>query len=221
VNESKSWERYAALGGIVFLVLLIASQIASGSTPNTTDSSAKILKYFADNKDGIKVAAFLNGLAAVPILFWVGSLWARLRRTGEGQSHLAVAAVLGLVLTGASQVVRWAVLGTVVLLLNDVSDKEAKFFFVLASGLGSAGGFGLAVLVLATSVLLLRTRVFPVWVGWVGLVDGLVFLVSGIGIASTSDGVNFAGFISFLLWIVWIIALSVLMFRAKEPAPVT
>ncbi len=210
------WERYGALGGILFVVLVIASIVIPGSTPKSSDSAAKIVKYFRDHQDGIEVAAFVGGLATLPILWWAGSLWARLRRAEGGQPRLALIAVLGLLFGGAGQLVSGAITATVALELNTVSASGAKFFFVLSMAAGSAGLVGLAVLVLATSMLVLRTRVFPVWLGWVGIVDAVAFLVASYAVASTSDAIAGVGFASFIIWAVWIIVLSVIMFRAVD-----
>jgi hypothetical protein len=222
VDESRrSWERYGALGGIVFVILVIVSIAISGSTPKSSDSATKILKYFHDNTDGIKVGAFLGGaVAAIPILWWAGSLWARLRRAEGGQARLGLIALLGLVLAGAGQVVAQGILAAVALDLKDVGATEAKFFFLLYQAIGAASSTGLAVLVLATSMVVLRTKVFPVWLGWVGVVDGILFVVSAYAIATTSDGIAAFGFVSFIVWAIWIVILSVLMFRTPEPAPV-
>jgi hypothetical protein len=217
MDDEGKWERYGALGGIVFVILLIVAGVIGGSTPNTSDSAAKILKHYQDNKDGIKVSAFLNGLAAVPVLWWAGSLWARLRRAEGGQPRLALVAVLGLLLTGAAQVVAHTIDATVALELKDVGATEAKFFYVLTQGLSSGGSFGLAGLVLATSVLALRAHAFPAWLGWIGVLDGILFLVAGYGLATTSGAFGAFGFFSFVVWVIWLISTSVSMFRGKEP----
>ena len=218
MDDSAKWERYGALGGILFVVLIIASIAVSGSNPKSSDSAAKILKSFQDNKDGIKVSAFLGALAALPILWWAGSLWARMRRAEGGQPRLALIAVLALVFAGASQAGSSAISATVALVLKDVGAAQAKFFFVLSMGLGAASSVGIATLVLAVSVLALRTRVFPVWLGWVGVVDAILFLVGSYSIATTSDALGGVGFAAFIVWAIWIIVVSVIMFRGKEAA---
>ena len=214
------WERYGALAGIVAVALIVASVLTAGSPPKASDSATKILKYFRDNKDGIKVSAFLGGLVTLPILWWAGSLWAKLRRAEGGQPRLAVVAVLGLLLTGATQAVSGAITATVALELKSVGPTEAKFFFVLSFGLGAAGVMGVAVLVLATSVIALRTRVFPGWLGIAGLIITVALIVSSASVASTSDALALVGLVGILLWALWVIVLSVLMFSATEPAPV-
>jgi hypothetical protein len=76
--------------------------------------------------------------------------------------------------------------------------------------------FGAATLVLASSVVVLRSQVFPAWVAWLGLVSGAVWVASGLVLVSTRDAVFFLGLIAFILWAVWVIAVSVLMLRAPD-----
>ncbi len=223
MDESTKWERYSALGGILFVVLVIASIVVTGSTPKSSDSAAKILKSFQDHTDGIKVGAFIGGLAAVPILWWAGSLYARLRRVEGGQPRLALIAVLGLVLGGAGQIGMAAIDATVALTLKTVGANEARFFFVLGQGFAAAASMGLAVLTLAVSVLAFRTRVFPIWLAWIGIIDTIAFIVASYAVATTGDAIGAFGFAAFILWAIWIILTSVIMFRAKtvtEPAAV-
>jgi hypothetical protein len=214
MDDSLKWERYSALGGaVLFIVLVIASIVIPGSTPMASDSAAKILKYFRDHKDSIELAAFIGGLAAIPILWWAGSLWARLSRAERGQPRLALIAVLGLVVGGAGQLVSSAILSSVALRLDGVGANGARFFFVLAMAAAAAGSVGLAVLVLATSVLVFRTGVFPRWVGWLGVIDAIAFLVASYAVATTSDTIAAIGFASFILWAIWLLAVSVIIFR--------
>lgn len=219
VDDSMKWERYGALAGIVAVALIVASAVVTGPPPKASDSAEKILKYFRDNEGGIKASAFLGGLVTIPILWWAGHLWAKLRRAERGRPRLTVAAVLGLLVAGASQAVAGAITATVALDIKNVGPAEAKFFFLLSLGVGAAGVSGLAVLVLATSVVVLRTRVFPVWLGWLGLVLSVALIVSGASIASTSDGLAAVGLVAILVWALWVIILSVLMFSAAEPEP--
>jgi len=219
MNQPTKWERYGALGGILFVVLVIVSIAVTGSTPKASDSAAKILKSFQDHEDGIKVGAFIGGLAAVPLLWWAGSLYARMRRAEDGQTRVALIAVLGLVLGGAGQIGMSAIDATVVLTLKTVGANEAKFFFVLGQGFANAALIGLAVLTLAVSVLAFRTRVFPIWLAWVGIIDAILFIVASYAVATTDDAIAGIGFAAFIVWAIWIIVTSVIMFRSAE-APV-
>jgi hypothetical protein len=222
VDEPTKWERYGALGGILFVVLVIVSIAVTGSTPKSSDSASKILKSFQDHKNGIKVGAFIGGLAAIPLLWWAGSLYARMRRAEDGQTRLALIAVLGLVVAGAGQVGMSAIDATVALTLKTVGANEAKFFFVLGQGFAGAASIGLTVLTLAVSALAFRTRVFPIWLAWIGVIDAILFLVASYAVATTDDAIGGIGFAAFIVWAIWIIATTIIMFRATaspQPAP--
>jgi hypothetical protein len=219
--DDTRWERYGALGGVVFVVLVVASILATGGNVMASDSASKILKYFSDHQDGIKVSAFLSVLASVPIIWWAGSLWARLNRVGDRHNRLAVIAVLGLLIAGVGNLTQTAVNAGVALERQSVGATTAKLFYVLSTTFGAGGLVGIAVLVVATSVAAFRLGAFPRWVGWLGLVDGIVLLVAAASIATTSDAISTLGFVGFGLWAVWMIATSVVMYRATYTEPAT
>ena len=72
MDDSK-WERYAALGGIWFVVLSVISAFLPGAPPSTSDSVGKIVKYFSDHAGTIEVATLLAGLGIVGLFWWFGS----------------------------------------------------------------------------------------------------------------------------------------------------
>jgi hypothetical protein len=57
--DDAKWERYAALGGIWFVVLSVVSAFLPGAPPSTSDSVEKIAKYFSDHAGAIEVATLL------------------------------------------------------------------------------------------------------------------------------------------------------------------
>jgi hypothetical protein len=219
VDDDMKWERWGALGGILFVVLVIASIPVSGGNAMASDSPTKILKYFHDNQDGIRIAAYLGVLASLPLIWWAGSLWSRLYRAGDRTHRLGLIAVVGLLIGGAGNLGQTAVNAAVALELSRVGAVESKFFLVLSQTFGAGGLVGLAVLVLATSVAVFRLGAFPKWVGWLGALDGLVFLAASASIATTNDGIGALGFLAFILWAIWLIATSVIMFRTKDALP--
>ena len=212
--DDTKWERWGALGGVLFVVLVVASIFATGGNVSASDTPAKILKYFNDHHDGIRVSAFLGILSTLPIIWWAGSLWARLDRVGDHHNRLAVIALLGLLIGGVGNLTQTAVTAGVALDRQSIGASSAKFFYVLSTTFGAGGLVGLAVLVVAVSAAAFRLGAFPVWVGWLGVVDGLVFLGAAASIATTNGAIGALGLIGFVLWAVWIVATSVVMFRA-------
>ena len=74
-------------------------------------------------------------------------------------------------------------------------------------------------MVLAVSVLVFRTRVFPVWLGRIGVVDAILFLVGSYSVATTSSAIGGFLFAAFIISMIWTVVVSVIMFRDKEPVP--
>ena len=64
-----------------------------------------------------------------------------------------------------------------------------------------------------------QTWVFPIWLGWVGFVNAIVFLVGSYAVATTSSAFGGLVLAGFIIVSIWIVVLSVIMFRAKEPVP--
>ena len=93
--DDAKWERWAGLGGILFVILVLVSAFLPGNPPMQTDSTAKIARYFNQHRDDIRWAAYIGSVAAVPFLWWLGSVWARLRRSEGATPRLAVVAVAG------------------------------------------------------------------------------------------------------------------------------
>lgn len=212
MNDSK-WERYAAIGGIAFVVLNIVGTLVAGSPPAADDSAVKIAEYFADHGGGIKASLWLGGIGAVGLVWWFGSLWRRMNRAEGGMPRLAVASLLGLGLGGALSLASGAVNAATALRSADVGEG-ARFFYTLSIVLLSVAGFGVGIHLLATNVLALRSKMLPVWMGWLGAVAGAAFLVAAvIGSASDSPAAIVVGLISFLGWCVWIIGVSVVIWR--------
>ena len=90
--------------------------------------------------------------------------------------------------------------------------SQIRYFYILSTNIAVATMFGAAVFVGAFSLLIIRRRVLPPIIGWLGLIVALLGIVGGPVVSSTRDAffyVAFAGFISFL---VWVVIVSIVMF---------
>src|SRR5436190_9404933 len=114
MDESK-WERYAALGGIWFVVLSVISAFLPGAPPSTDDSVLKIAKYFRDPSGAIAVAQLLAGLAIIGLFWWFGSLWRLMVDAENGRPRMSVVALGGLAIGAALALASGAVTAAVAL----------------------------------------------------------------------------------------------------------
>ncbi|HYU39876.1 MAG TPA: hypothetical protein VEM59_08570 [Acidimicrobiia bacterium] len=213
MNDTK-WEQYGAAAGLLFVVLVVVSAFVASSPPAIDESAREVAKYFRDHDTAIRVGAFLAGLAALSFLWFLGSLWSRLRRPEETR-RLATITAGGGVVTIALVLSGFAIKSTIALRLRELGPLGARFFWTLSNVVIGMASFSIAVLVAATSIAALRTKVFPAWLGWVGVVLSLAWVVAGIGVASDNGGLFTYGFVVFLVWLVWILVISFFIFRPQ------
>ena len=192
--------RWSPVSGIAFVVFAIAAGVIFSDAPSPGASDDEILAYYADSGNQTKFAlAFLMTTVAAPLFLWfLGTLAARIRRVeGEPGWLSRIALVSGsafvtvtFVGTALSQFVPDAV--------NNDPDRftldpdVARLLTNAAYTLNPELAVPLsAPLVLATSVVALRTGLLPRWVSW-----------GGVGVTV----VSFVGFLvgpTFLfLWVV-------------------
>jgi len=215
MDDSK-WERWGALGGILFVVMVLVSVLLPGSPPNTSDSAAKIVKFFADNGDEIRWGGYIGLLATIPLFWWLSSVW-RLMRRGEGGSpRLTVIALAGAVFAAVTAAVAAVILAVVPIVgVKTVGPSAARFFYILSANLGATPLIGVAALIGAFSALIIRSRLLPVIVGWFGAIVALIALVGAAAVATTDDAVFTISFVGFGLASLWVLVVSILMLMRR------
>jgi len=218
MDDSK-WERWGALGGIVFVVMVVVAAFLPGSPPTTNDPASDMVKFVADKGDELRLAGYLGALALIPFAWFLASLWRLLRRAEGGAPRLTVMAIVG----GAFAAVIGALGGILLAVLPIVGVKSlgaanTRMLYILATNVGFLTLFGVATLALAASVVFLRSRILPVLVGWLGILATLFALVGGYATVSTRDAIFTCGFIAFLLASLWLVIVSIFMFREAPEA---
>ena len=220
MNDS-TWERYGLAAGIVFVVLVVVASLIGGTPPKPTDSGAKIVSYFHDNQDALKVGAYLNGLGAVAFLWFLGSLWTRLRRAETAGSRLSVIALVGGIASLVFATIAGASVAFVALYLQELGPGVAQVFYLFATVLLAVSAFALAVFTSATSVMILRYPIVERFLGWVGEGIAALWLIAGIGVADNDTAIHTVGLVAFLIWAGWILILTVLLLTRDMAAVAT
>jgi hypothetical protein len=221
MNERQG-EQLGAATGIVFVVLVVVSVLATPAPPDLDEQPIKVALWFTAHQDGIRAATFIGMLAAPFFLWFLGSLRGFLRIAEGGTGRLASITFAGGVVTAALATVGSTCLTVGALrptnsplILQTLADIN---FYVLA-----VGAFALAVYLAAGSLVILRRRVLPPWLGWVGLVSALLQLVTSFAIFGSTTGATnpkdglfpLAGFVGFLFWT---LAASILIASRTTPA---
>lgn len=79
--ERDGWQRGAALGGAVFVVVNTALGLAGAEPPPMSSSASDAAAHFAAHAGAMKAGLWLFGVAAVGLLWWFGALYQWMTRT--------------------------------------------------------------------------------------------------------------------------------------------
>jgi hypothetical protein len=216
--DDTQWERYGLAAGIIFVILVVIGGLVGGTPPKPTDSAAKIFSYLRDSQDALKVGAYLNGLALVAFLYFLGSLWARMRRAESPTSRVSVVALAGGISLLGLAFIGNAINAYLALYVGNLGPNGAKGSYLLAVIVLAFASFAGAVFTSATAVMILRFSFVERWLGWAGEVIAALWLIAGIGVADDNATIFTLGFITFLLWAVWLLLLAVLLLTREAPA---
>jgi hypothetical protein len=207
--------RTAALAGIVFVVLYVAAWFVS-KTPDSDASSAQIAAYYSDRGNRILmiVSAYLFVVAGLLFLHFVTGVRARLvadaRHAADALGALVVttgAVFVGLLMAGAMSLasvpasLSFGSSSSVVPESGDVVSivQSVGYGMILVAGMLSA-----AVMILAASLLALRTRTLPRWTAWLGFVAAFVLLFAVVWVPQAA-------------LLIWTLAISIVLIRAPSP----
>ena len=213
--EDAKWERYAALGGFVFVVLNVIAGFLPGTPPAIDDSTAKITAYFEDHATAIKISQLLAGVATIGLLWWLGSLWRMMCRAENERPRLAIVAAVSLGMGGTMAMMSGVFTAETAIQIDSIKDGS-KLFFELSTVAISAAGFFIVAFLSAVCALNYRTKMLPMWTSYLGWLAAAGFLASTGGSASGRPVFGFLGFGSFLVWCVWILAISTFMWRGAS-----
>jgi hypothetical protein len=200
-------KRWVGVGGLLFVILVVVSGAVVGPMPpNSHASAAKIVAFYSKHRSGVKAEAYLLELAVFVGLFFfwylrdlVAAVEANRRLAAIGFAGVVIFAVSG-ALAASSY---WALADAV----NHVAPTTMQTLGVLQNdGSTFVTGAGQAVFLVATGIALIRTGVLARWLGWVGVVLGIVALA-----------IPFVGPLPAGVWV--LIASIVILVSARGGAP--
>jgi hypothetical protein len=210
-GPTRGLERWAALGGVLYVVLFVIGTILEfDGSPSGDASPSKVIAWYSDSghRDRLHVGWLLIGLGLFFFLWFLSALrQALIRLVGEG--FLPTLATVGGAVYAALALAAAAVSDAVRTMSDDTYRHQVYPELVHAANdasyvLHSTGGAGIGAMMIAASLAVVRTRALPVWVGWVGVAAGIIALAS----------------IAFFPWFVialWLLVASVILFRAGSP----
>jgi hypothetical protein len=210
--ESRGLERFAPLTGVLFVALIVLAIVIGGETPDNDDSRQAIVAFWEDNDTAQIWSNVIGAWATVFFLWFAATLRSALRRAEEGPARLSTLSFGGAVVAAVGLLSALSLNFAVADSVDEVPASVTQTLTVLSNGFFFPIAAGYAVFFLAAGVLSVRTRMLPVWLGWVTVLLGIVCLTP-------------VGFFALLLGLVWIVAVSVLLYRretgpAERPTPI-
>ena len=205
-------ERWAALGGVLYVILFVVGTILLvGDEPSGDASPGEVVRWYSDSghRDKITLGWALVGLGLFFFLWFLVALrQALIRLVGEG--FLPALATVGGAVYAALALAGIAVNMAIKTMSDDTYRHQVYPPLIHAANdagyvLHSTGGVGVGTMMIAASLAVVRTRVLLVWLGWVGVAAGIVALASIV-------------FFPWFLIALWLLAASVILFVAGSPA---
>ena len=217
-------DRWAAVAGLVFTALVVAS-FFTPDMPSTDSPAEDIAAQLSGDRSAHQFSLLLGFLADVAFLVFLAGLWSRLRRW-EGPAGMFAALVLT---AGAAVValmlVAWGLHMALVQYASGGQPDPAALpaLTVLNEWVGGAIVPASVAMFLGAAVAILTTGALPRWLGWLAAVTALLLLISLAGVFQTTTGggmVGIVGFGGFLLFLVWVLATSVVLLLrpGRQPA---
>jgi hypothetical protein len=205
------WHRLAPLTGVVAVILwAIGVAVLEGAdSPDTDARAVEALAYFKNHDDAILAGTFVFMLGGIFFLWFAACLRAALYRVEGSLGTLAATAYAGGIATGTCALLLPSSQAIGALNNDNLTPGAAQTLLMLNDMFFYAAELAAAVLLIATAIVILRTRTWlPVWLGWITLLIAVVLLIPPIGWAALIFGVT-----------LWTILVGLLLYVKAVPKP--
>jgi hypothetical protein len=219
------WERRAWAAGIVFVVALLAEGAISAGLPiNQDDSATKIARTLQDHRHTVLIAAYISAVYAVAFVVYLAKLNDLLRRLspppGALHSMVLMGGLLLVALHGVSDIGIYGLLGGKIATYAAHHDQGLSYtLYLMTFALDSVGDVFGSVFLIATGLLLIRSRVLPRWLAWIAATGGAFLFVQGFGLGGVIGTYGLVlDLIGFVLFLIFVLMSSAILLRGRRPA---
>lgn len=206
LDRPRSLARWAALGGLVYVVLFVVGTIVLFSgVPSGDNPPAKLIQWYSDSghRDRVHVGWILAGLGIFFFIWFIAALRRAVSAvdsdgilstvTGLGGAIYAALAFAGLALNAGIRT------------MSDDTYRHQVFPELIHAAddagyvMHATGAAALGAMIIAASLAFMWAAVWPRWAGWLGVLVGILAIAS-------------IAFIPQFLFLLWILIVSLLMF---------
>jgi hypothetical protein len=219
--------RLALVGAIWYLLEIpVLFPFVSATAPSPV-KAAELLTYYSAQKTNLLIGAAGASVVLLGRIAFSAGARASLRRTAgvRGLADLALGAMVLSVVLEIAMTMLFAAAGRMAAGHGEQGGVVAIHY--AADTIGFAVFPAIGVAVAATSLAQIISGEFPRWLGWLGLVDGVIGIATSAFAVATAqnlvEGSSPIGVWLFGFWI-WMIATGIVLFRrtgrrATPPAP--
>jgi hypothetical protein len=181
-----SLARWASLGGILYVILFIVGTILLFSgEPDSDATPAKVIAYYSksSHRDKIAIGWVVAGLGIFFFLWFLGALRQAIRRLEGGDGFLTAMTTIGGTIYATLAFAAIAVNQGIRTMSDDTYHHTVYPGLIHAADdagyvLHATGGAGASAMIIAATVAAMRARAIPTWAGWLGILAGLLALIS-------------------------------------------
>jgi hypothetical protein len=209
--DKAMWDKIAAAGGIIGVVLFVIGILVMGQPPDIDADATTVADFFKDNRDQVLWGTFIQGLGVISVIWFIGALGAAMRDAGEGR----LAAVMGIAFAITFSIGAVAALtrGALAFSIAEAADPGISLSFYRMGGyLDTTSNLIGSAFFIAVAGAVVRTGLVAKWWGWVSGLAGLWLIISSTAWARdgfwSPDG---AGFVSFVVFLAWVLITSILL----------
>jgi hypothetical protein len=230
MGSARALERYAWIGGVLYVVALITeSALSLGFKISQDDSAAKIANSLDDHNKRLILVFCLCILYVAGFVIYLTRLDDLLRRASNGRrfffsSWVLIGGVLFVTLHGVSDVGIYGLLAGKVAAYSAQQEHGLSYtLYLLTFALDSVGDVFGSFFMLGSGLVVLTTRVLPRWLGWVAVAASPFLLVQAFGLGGVIANFGLVlDLVGFLLFLVFVLASSVIgLTRAPAAPPAT
>ena len=183
-------QRWTGISGLVFVVLIIGSIVAGGGhSPEVKDSGATVVKYYAHHETGARVEVYLIAVAVAVAVFFFWQLRTKLVALSDNfLPNLGfVGAILFMVAGTLASSIYWALAEGAD---HHFDESSMRTLNILQGTLPDiTSDIGIAVLLFANGLVIIRNTGLPTWTGWLGVVFGVVSMVLTLDVGLPALGI--------------------------------
>jgi hypothetical protein len=178
--------RWAALGGILYVVLFVIGTILLyDGTPDSSSSPAKIIAYYSDSghRDKISIGWIVGGLGVFFFLWFLSALRRTVRRLEGEDGFLTALTTIGGAIYATLAFAALAINMGIRTMSDDTFHHTVYPGLIHAADdasyiLHATGGAGASAMIIAASIAGMRAGAVRTWVGWLGIAAGILALAS-------------------------------------------